>query len=283
MSSDRGDLRNFDGTNLDALPRWLRDLIDLGNESAGRDTGRARRFYLSEEHDPQGAEKKREKERAFNALLLRLQDPNYARLYAEAAENVTRAGNAVETALREIARETDAVRQRLERIRETAARLPDGTRIYRSGVDGKLYAEDGRSVNSAGLSADDLDAAPSWEEYTGAKRSLDMLETERRGIEIYKRDILEPAKERLGDTESPPAEEELEFFKKLEAPMPTRARKEFDRQKAEDAGLKPEASADEQGSAALNAPDLRTEFKAALDSPPAFSAASTPPNGYKRG
>lgn len=79
MAGDRKDADQSDGISLDSLPKWLRDMIDLNNESAGRETGRIKRFSLSVSDKSLNAEKEKD-ERRFNALMRLLQDPHYARI-----------------------------------------------------------------------------------------------------------------------------------------------------------------------------------------------------------
>ena len=98
MARDRDDQAIFDGTNLDSLPRWLRDMIELN--MAALETGRIKRFPPADANDRQGLEKKREKDRAFSALLRLFLDPAYAKLYGDAAASVTRADEAAARAAR---------------------------------------------------------------------------------------------------------------------------------------------------------------------------------------
>lgn len=272
MAADRDDSKVFDGTNIESLPRWLRDFFDLQNEAAGRDTGRMRRFYSEDRFAGPNSEKKKT-ERAFNALMRLLQDPHYARLYSDAVNAVTRADKAIRAALDEIARETAAARQHLDQIRQSAAQLPDGTKVYQSERDGHLYAEDGSIVDDrrefvSGLS----ESSPSWERRQTATTRVETLETERQGLETIRRDRVEAAKERFADTESPPSEDELEYIKSIKDALPGRALDKLNQMEidGQTASVPSSNSAADEilGSYQSPAPNATTAFKTAHDGIP---------------
>lgn len=267
MSEDRKDSKAFDGMNIESLPQWLRDFIDLQNEAADRsNTGRAKRFFPDDRSEVPTSEKKK-RERAFSELIRRLQDPHYARLYFAAVEAVTKADKAVSAALAEIATETDVARQRLERLRQSAAELPDGTKVFRSNADGHLYTEDDRDVTDLKDSVNGLsEASPSREACKEAKAILDDLGAERSEIETYRRDMLDPAKERLGDTENSPSEDELLDFGNIKGTLPLRGQKHLTLAESGVAKAEKKSSADEVLSPApLNAPDVSGAFKTVRD------------------
>lgn len=280
MAKDRIEPADMDAVNLDSLPRWLRDLFDLQNETAGRETGRTKRFLTSDHPDAPEA-KEREKERRFTALMRRLLEPGYARLYAEAAETITRADDAAARAARKIAQASTLAGERLEQLRASAAELPDGRKVFKA-VDGRIYAEDGSDVSALrdkikGLS----DRSPSWEEYAEAKRKADDIEQQRREVEAFRQDVIDPAKERLGDADNSPSEEELQgIMDGIEEKMPEAVRSEHDGAllSAEASALARGSAADEYlGSAPVGALDLRDEFAAASTG----ASQPAPPRGPK--
>ena len=283
MTEDRKDSKAFDGTNIESLPRWLRDLIDYQNESAGRETGRIKRFVADDRSEATTSEKKK-KERAFSELMRRLQDPHYARLYSSAVDAVARADKAIGAALAEIETETEVALQRLERLRQSAAELPDGTKIFQSRRSGQWYAEDGRDLTDQASAARGLDrAGPSLEEYKEAQEKLGDLEIERAEIEAYRRDVVNPSKERLGDTKNPPSEDELEEITNMESTLPARAQKFLNSPEpgTTNAGKKPVAD-DVTGPASLNAPDMSGAFKTAREDAYASSSATPLPTSVPK-
>lgn len=270
MVVERIDVSEGDGINLDSLPKWLRDRIDYNNESAGRNTGRAHRFFNTDDsHDPDSQKKK--DERAFNALLRALQDPAYARLYSEAVHSVDDAGRAAERALSKLAGEHEVAQERVQSMRDNAAVLPDGRRVFRA-ADGRLIADDGKDVSDQRSSIKGLsDTTPGWEEYLRAKETLEELERRQREIEDYERRVLEPYRQRLGDKDHPPKKEELEeIIRKTREAMPERVRAEMEPRLAGNSSspdaVKPAANAYVEA-ADLGAPEMNAHFKAASSVP----------------
>lgn len=280
MAKDRIEPGDMDTANMESLPRWLRDLIDLQNESAGRETGRAKRFLTSDHPDTLDA-KEREKERRFTALMRRLLDPDYARLYSEAAETITRADDAAARAARRIAQASTLAEERLEQLRASAAELPDGRKVFKA-ADGRIYAEDGSDVSALRDKIKGLtERSPSWEAFTDAKRSAYDIEQQRREVEEYRQDVIDPAKERLSDQDNPPSEEELqEIMDGIEEKMPEAVRSEHDAALVSADVLSPvrgSAAAEYLGSAPVGTLDLRDEFTAAS----AGVSKPAPPRGPK--
>ncbi len=268
MAVDRKNLDHTDGIALDSLPRWLRDAIDLNNEMADRETGRARRFLASgESRGPDTDEKKRD-ERRLSALLRLLQNPEYAQLYREAVDMVERMDAASERAMRKLTREGDIAAQRVEGLKENAAALPDGRKVFRA-KDGKLIAEDGTDVTAQKDSIKGLSSVTSsWEDFQRARQIADDIERQKRELADYMRDVIDPARKRLADPERPMTPEELrELLKKKDA-APAALRAEFDNlsSSAEVKTSLPanSAAADEYvGKEKMNAPDVFSQFKAA--------------------
>lgn len=267
LAGDRKDMDQADGTALDSLPRWLRDFIDLNNEMAGRETGRARRFLASSESDGPEAEKKKDEQR-FNALLRLLQNPEYAQLYREAVDMVERMDVAAERAMRKLTREGEVAAERLDTLKENAAELPDGRKVFRSS-DGRLIAEDGADVTDKKDSIKGLSpSTSSWEEFQRAREAADAIERQKREIKDYMQDVIDPARKRLADPEQPMTPDELREFLKQKDAAPAALRTEFDnllKEKAEAKTAAPvnSAAADEYvGKAKLAGPDVFAQFKA---------------------
>lgn len=276
MGNERTDLILGDGTSLDSLPKWLRDQIDYNNEIAGRETGRAKRFLTSSRDDDPDSQKKKD-ERHFNALMRLLQDPNYARLYREAANVITDAEDAVTRALRKLSDKGEEVAQRIKALKDAAAELPDGRKVFRS-KDGRLLTEDGKDVSDQrGHVKGSLDSAPSWEEFQRAKETLEDIERRKRELEHYQREVLDPYKQRLSDPDDPPSKDELEeMMHKAKAAMLEDALAEMKSRGAANTASAPNTSAADQyvQAAELNAPDLEAHFRAAASAAPENPFAS---------
>lgn len=226
MAKDRTDAPAPNGVDLDSMPRALRDFIDLNNEYAGRVTGRVTRFLTAEREDG-SEEQKQEKRERFSRLLALLQDPGYARAYFELEDMTERASVAVDAALAENVAQTDEARERLKALTDDAPELADGRKMFRTGA-GRVFAEDGEEITDP-TEVERAKSAPGWNEFLRRKAELERLETERRAIEDYQRNTLNPAKEALEDEEHPRTQEELERrAKELYEAMPDKVRARFD-------------------------------------------------------
>lgn len=253
------DQARSEGIALDSLPKWLRDLIDINNEFADRDTGRAKRFLASSAEDGPDSEKKKE-ERQFNALMRLLQDPEYARLYTEAANMVSDIEDAAAWALEKLEREGEAAAQKLDEIKDSAATLPDGRKVF-LGEGGKLYAEDGSDVTDQKDSVHGLSANTArFKDHVRAREVAEDIERRRREVEEYQRGEIERAKRRLADPDNPPSKEELEdIMRRASQKMPPDVRLQF------------EAARAAAPSASIPAQDAAT---GKAEPPPANSAAA---------
>lgn len=194
---------------------------DLQNEIAGRETGRRARFLKDGPGSETAKEKERDARRALKRLAELLNDPVYRAKYDGVMTALQDAERAIETALERITREIDAVGDDIANMQDRAARLPDGTRVYRD-VDGNLHREDGSEV-------DDVLAAtivwsgnePSYEDYRRARDRLDALLKEKTQAEIYRDDVLGPARDKITDPENPPSLGELDgILDNIQSAMP---------------------------------------------------------------
>jgi hypothetical protein len=268
VGDEREDQARPDSIGADSLPRSLRDLTDLNNEVAGRDTGRAQRFH-SGDAAALDSKREREKEKAFNELLRRLQDPEYARAYQATRSAADRAAAAVETALNANAVASAEVQSRLQEMRESAATLADGRKVFR-GKDGRLIAEDGTDVSDQRASITGLsDVTPSWDDYARESERAEALAREREQIERYQHGVLNPIRQRLDDPDNPYDKDELDGARhQLEEQMPLSVESAYEKSApAVSASVPaPRSAADEYlGSYELNAPDVAATFAAARD------------------
>ncbi len=59
-------------------------------------------------------------------------------------------------------------------MRSRAAELEDGTKVFRSARDGKIYTEDGRALSDAQATAVNIDPlAPTLEQYEAVLREIE--------------------------------------------------------------------------------------------------------------
>jgi hypothetical protein len=92
----------------------------------------------------------------------------------------------------------------LTEMEDRAARLPDGTRVFRD-QNGIVRRADG-AVVEGDLAATILWSGnePSFKDYGAAQDSLASLEAQRDQVVTYQNDILGPARDHLTDSDNPP-------------------------------------------------------------------------------
>lgn len=281
MAGDRKDTNQSEGISLDFLPKWLRDIIDLNNESAGRETGRIKRFNLPVSDKALIAEKEKD-ERRFNALMRLLQDPHYAHLYHQAVTTVTTAEEAAEKARRKLEQEYEIADKRRRELLDNAAQLPDGTKVFQSINDGRIYSVDGEDVTHLQDSIAELHLnPPSWEDYQHAKKIAEEIEKQRNEVEIYQREVLDPIKDRLGDTNNPPTTDELETIiknvnDKMSPAVQTQHKELSAAGPSADISVRNTTADELFGSYKPNAPKIQADFKTAHDEPYRSSATPLP-------
>lgn len=199
---------------IDQKPISERDRIDLNNEIAGVDTGRAPRFLLDTDRDPQSENsEKKKRERATNMLLYMLEhDAQYAKQYYEVSEKLKNAQQVAERAMMSIDHRLAESDRSLQFFRDNASKLEDGTRIFKSS-NGSIYTEDGQRLDDEKAQTTHIsDDAPSWEQYRAAQEKHADLLRSKNNIERYERDVLGPAQERMQDQDNPMTKEELDIL-----------------------------------------------------------------------
>lgn len=195
---------NLSSDEKDLIARQRQEFDDLQNEIAGRSTGRRTRFLP----DGPGSEeaKRREREaRAFQTRLAELlADPIYRAKYETTLNILRDAERAVDAALAQIDTDLVAAQAHLDDLQDRAARLPDGSRVYKDG-DGNVRREDGSLVDD--VLVDTIiwtGNEPSFEDYRAATDRIDALERDKDAVEGYQNDVLGPSRDRLTDDDNPP-------------------------------------------------------------------------------
>ncbi|MEO1472704.1 MAG: hypothetical protein AAFS03_02010 [Pseudomonadota bacterium] len=180
-----------------------------------------RRFLPGEAETAEGGRRKRQREAFENELLRLLSDPAYNAKYQVVADAVADAMTATERTLAQLDGLIAAAEDEIDQIQDKAARLPDGTRVYRD-ANGVLRREDGSVVEDH--LADTIiwrGDQPSYEHYVAARRQHETLVAARREVTDYQNDVLGPARDRLSDEEDPPSLDELEeILDRIETEMP---------------------------------------------------------------
>lgn len=201
--------------------RRQRDHDDLQNEMADRETGRARRFLTEDARSVEGARRRRERLAVETELLLMIQDPIYRERYEAAAEALSTAMRTTETVLARLEEQRILAQAAIDDIQDKAARLPDGTRVYRD-ARGIVRREDGSAVDDS-LAATIIWTGhePNLEAFTTARRGLDDIQADLDAVTDYQNDVLGPARDRISDEDSPPSLDELDRIQEdLDTKMP---------------------------------------------------------------
>lgn len=152
----------------------LENTADLNHEIAGVDTGRNQRF-LSADNSRRGSSDKKESERRFQSLLDQmLLDPQYAAAYQAANQALGDAEADTELQIA-LAKEALAVAtDEFEGLRERAAELPDGTKVYLDPETGQVFTEDGRALSEEEASQIEFSGnEPTYADYLAAKQKMD--------------------------------------------------------------------------------------------------------------
>jgi len=221
-------MREDHGSN-DPLKRAFReaqrrqDFADLQNEQQGLETGRMARFLSADvrERRKPGSER-RSGERDLSRLQqLLATNAAYAAAYESTWDALDEAEGKAKAALATLTRKVPADNERLQLIRDTAARLPDGTRVFRD-ADGSVRTEHGRLLApEAAESIVWTGREPGYEEFRAAKDALAETEARIAEIERYQVDVLGHARDRLSDEDNPPDITELENIQQqIETQMP---------------------------------------------------------------
>lgn len=187
------------------------DFDDLQNEVSGRETGRRARFLPAGEQSAEAKRKKREEERAFRTqLALLLEDPVYRAKYNGVMNALREAEQATEAALDQIAQMISEAQQALQDMEDRAAKLPDGTLVFRD-AHGVVRKADG-SVVEDHLVETILWTGnePDFEAYQTQQGQLSELNQHQRNTELYREDVLGSARDKMLDEDTPPNIDELD-------------------------------------------------------------------------
>jgi len=251
---------------LDSKSPLERNRIDLNHEISGEPTGRIQRFLSENSHDIYGESEKKKAERRYRSMLQMLlaEDAQYAALYSQVTKNLDQAYQAVGQALIDINQRLEDSGRKLQILRENAAEMEDGTKIFLSN-EGSIFTEDGKLLNDEEAQKIEFtDSAPSWEEYKAEKEVYDTASRQQVEVGIYQRDVLDHARERLNDEDAPPSMDELEELNdQIKTRMPDIVSTSFNHNEVAANGSKTvitSAAHDMIDKTELNVPDLTAEF-----------------------
>lgn len=186
------------------------DVADYHDAIAGRDVGRIGKNFTRPDADPQTGEKSKEASSRLQHALdwLLLNDANYATVHNAAMRVLVDAENSVADGLTEIVEALANARRTLEEMEDRAARLADGTLVFRN-ASGDVLTVDSHPVPDEDAAGVEWTGAKStYEEYRAQRdriEGLERAERELRGIETELGDI----RGELTDQQEPPSEDRV--------------------------------------------------------------------------
>lgn len=211
------------------------DRADYERELAGIDIGRTARFHNGDfvEERRQGrsgaSSTHRSSQREFVSRLQMLLSTNaaYAKLHNDTMIALGDAEAATDLAIAKAQKAWEEAREQLDHTLSSAAKLADGTRVFRD-ARGNVWSEHGTRVSEA-------DAAhiewrgdePAYEQFLEESESVRDRLTRLEALQGFRVDTLGRIRDRLDDKDNPPSTEEVERFKRdIHENMPPEARAE---------------------------------------------------------
>ena len=143
-------------------------------------------------------------------VMLLLTNALYRQTYEQTLNKIGEYERRAEQALERIRQRKEEVDAELRDLRSRAARLRDGTQLYRD-QNGAARAEDGTVFDGPELEAVIWpENAPSYEAIAAVRDERAALEKDEQAIERYQVEVLGEARNRLENTEEPPDLDELD-------------------------------------------------------------------------
>ena len=198
-----------------------REFDDLQNEIAGRETGRRARFLRDGPGSEAAKKRERDAQQALTRLAQFLNDPIYRAKYDRVLQVLSDAERATEAAIDQLNTKIITAQAELDDMMDRAARLPDGTRVFRD-ANGVVRRENGSVVDDH--LADTIiwsGNEPSFEDVQDAEQRIDGLQTALDDVNRYQNDVLGPSRDRITDPDDPPSLEGLDSIEDdIQSKMP---------------------------------------------------------------
>lgn len=206
------DIRDFH-TAAQALTEKQRqiDLDDLGNEMAGRETGRNSRFRNKEDSNSEAAQRRRANTQAHMTALetMLLNDPEYAKIYNDTMDLLAEAEQVVEGALAQAEQALKQSSEELQTMLDNASQLPDGRKVFRD-EEGQVWTADNERVSPE--EAESIvwkDGSPSHTDFQKQKQLHQ--DRQQRYDDLYdsRYNVLGDIRNRMEDQDNPVAKEDV--------------------------------------------------------------------------
>lgn len=214
--------------------RWEQDFDDLNREAAGVQGNRISRFKGDDAgRHLTGTNKKDEGADELAEFVLSEMLTTQRDMLLRRIDMLDRASF---EALVETEKKLVQAREDLDRLRDNAYQLPDGTKVYRTEDGAAVYDDDGNRLGNDVIDPAAIpDNKPTWEDRQRRGERVDQFQRERRDIQDY-RDRLDRARDKLGDDDL--SSDDIEGVEQgIDETMPQSVRRHYDRLAGHDPDL----------------------------------------------
>ncbi|WP_072377304.1 hypothetical protein [Hyphomicrobium sp. NDB2Meth4] len=212
MAYDDSDLRDVFRLAEVELKR-REDDADLKAEMAGLPNGKMARF-LGEDHRDERRHGRssgdaRKTENLSRLQMLLASNPAYARAYTQTLDELGDAEDATDRAIAKAQADLEAAQAQLQRTLDKAAKLPDGTRVFRD-ARGEVWNERRERVgDEAAAGIEWRGDEPAYEQFLEDSESAKDRLTRLEGLQGFRVDTLGRIRDRMMDRDNPLTEHEL--------------------------------------------------------------------------
>lgn len=237
LSYDKGELTR--SWEIEVARTREEDRRDYERELAGIDIGREARFHGTEfvEDRRQGrggassAQRTSQQQYASRLQMLMATNAAYAKAYNDTMGVLGDAEDATGRAIVKAEKSLQEAQQQLENTLSRAAKLPDGTRVFRD-ARGNVWNEHRQRVSETDAAGIEWRGdEPAYEQFLEDSESVRDRLTRLEVLQGYRVDTLGGIRDRMDDRENPPSTEEVEQFKRdIQEHAPLEVREELGEQ-----------------------------------------------------
>lgn len=212
------------------------DRKDYERELAGIDIGRSNRFHGSDfvedrrqgRNGASGSQRSAQRELTSRLQAMLAANAGYAKLYNDTLGDLSDAEAATDRAIGKAEAALEEAQQQREQTLRRAAKLPDGTRVFRD-ARGNVLNEHGERVSDADAAGIEWRGdEPAYEQFLEDSESVKDRLTRLEALQGYRVDTLGGIRDRMDDKENPPSAEDVERFKReIHEKMPSEAKAEL--------------------------------------------------------
>jgi hypothetical protein len=218
LGYDKGELTG--SWEIEAARTREEDRRDHERELAGIDIGRDARFHGTEfvEERRQGrssasnSQRSAQQQYASRLQMLLATNPGYAKLYNDTLGDLGDAEAATDRAIAKAQKALDDAQRQLEHTLNRAAKLPDGTRVFRD-ARGNVWNERGQQVNEAEAAGVEWRGdEPAYEQFLEESESVKDRLTRLEALQGFRVDTLGRIRGEIMDENDPKSPERMERY-----------------------------------------------------------------------